>query len=341
PYLVTESQTVECKTSLGFPPDNNMQPNPSLQSANIFKGICGFLNSSIGGTLYIGVNDQGYVTGLSQDLRYLKCQTFDTFARVHIMDPLIKLFGKDVMTYVHIDPGFDGEVAIIKVEPFPFGVVEMNGISYVRVDRETRQMTDRVKAQITHEKLLKDRGKADNLLNLQQAKYNRCKAILHDYASSNGGTISNREVEVYEVFPEDGLAACFDCGSRSCKFFSIGRMKYVEITDKNWENQHSHRNMYIDSFRMSGEPRYSVSLQLDLHAKNLLVEQYPRTENDLSKDANDTNVWYYSAKVSGLDALARFYLGLADHIRILDAPELQEYISNYVSTHLSHSNEAV
>lgn len=334
PYLGTESQTVEFKTSLVYPPDNNMQPNLAQQSANIFKAICGFLNSSIGGTLYIGVNDQGYLTGLSQDMQYLKCQNFDTFARVYIIDPLISKFGKDVMTYVHVDSGFDGEVAIIKVEPFPFGVVEMNGISYVRVDRETREMTDRVKAQITHEKLLKDREKADNLLNLQQAKYACCRAILHDYASSNGGTISNREVEVYEVLPDDGLAACFDCGSRTCKFFSIARMKYVEVTEKGWENQHLHKNMPIDSFRMSGQPKYSVSLQLDLHAKNLLTEQYRRTEDDLSKDANDTNVWYYSAKVAGLDALARFYIGLADHIKIIEAPELQRYVADYVSKHL-------
>lgn len=334
PYLGTESQTVEFKTSLVYPPDNNMQPNLSQQSANIFKAICGFLNSSIGGTLYIGVNDQGYLTGLSQDMQYLKCHNFDTFARVYIMDPMIRLFGKDAMTYVHIDSGYDGEVAIIKVEPFPFGVVEMNGVSYVRVDRETREMTDRVKAQITHEKLLKDREKADNLRKLQQAKYARCRAVLHDYASSNGGTISDRVVEVYDVLPEDGLAACFDCGSRTCKFFSIGRMKYVEVTDKGWENQHLHKNMEIDSFRISGQPKYSVSLQLDLHAKNLLTEQYPRTEDDLKNNANDTNIWYYSAKVAGLDALARFYVGLADHIQIIEAPELRKYVDDYIAKHL-------
>ncbi|MBD5340778.1 MAG: hypothetical protein HDR94_04310 [Bacteroides sp.] len=334
PYLGTESQTVEFKTSLVYPPDNNMQPNLTMQSTNIFKAICGFLNSSIGGTLYIGVNDQGYVTGLSQDMYYLKCQNFDTFSRRHIIDPLIKLLGKEVMTYVHIDAGFDEEVAVIKVDPFPFGVVEMNGIAYVRVDRETRQMTDRVKAQITHEKLLKDRDKANNLLNLQQAKFNRCVAILHDYASSNGGTIANREVEVFEVLPEDGLAACFDLKSRSCKFFSITRMKYVEVTDRSWQNEHLHKNMPIDAFRISGELVHSVSLQLDLHAKNLLIEQYPRTKDDISKDAKDTNVWYYSGKIAGPEALARFYIGLADHIKILDAPILESYIADYTARYL-------
>lgn len=333
-YLGTESQTVEFKTSLVYPPDNNMQPNLTLQSANIFKGICGFLNSSIGGTLYIGVNDQGYVTGLSQDMHYLNCHNFDTYARVYIIDPLIKHCGKEVMTYVHIDSGFDGEVAVIKVDPFPFGVVEMDGVAYVRVDRETRRMTDRVKAQITHEKFLRDRGDADNLLNLQQAKFSRRRVILHDYASSNGGTITDREVEVYDVLPEDGLVACYDCGDNSCKFFSISRMKYVEFTDKGWENQRRHIKMEIDAFRMAGEPRYNVSLQLDLHAKNLLVEQYPRTEGDLSKDANDTDVWYYSAKLAGLEAPARFYAANADHIRILDAPELQATVEDYVRRNL-------
>ena len=329
-YLGTESQTVEFKTSMVYPPDNNMQPNLTLQSNNIFKGICGFLNSSIGGTLYIGVNDQGYVTGLQQDFAYLKCKNFDVYARVHIMDPLIRHFGKEVMTYVHIDSGFDGEVAVIKVDPFPFGVVELNGVSYVRADRETREMTDKVKAQITHEKLLKDREKADNLVNLQQSRFNKCRAILHDYASSNGGTIKDREVEVYDILPEDGLAACYDCASKSCKFFSISRMNYVEVTPRKWEFERFHLPMNIDAFRTSGEQRHTISLQLDLHAKNILVERYPRTKEDISKDANDTNVWYYTGKVASPDPLTRFYVSLADHIRILDAPALRESVEKYL-----------
>lgn len=334
PHLGSESQTVEFKTSLVFPPDNNMQPNLTLQSDNIFKGICGFLNSSIGGTMYIGVNDQGYVTGLTEDFRYLKCQSFDTYARRHIMDPLIKLCGKDIMTYVHIDSGFDDSVAIIRVEPFPFGVVEMKGIAYIRVDRETRQMTDRVKAQITHEKLLKDKEQADNLRKLQQAMYTRRKAILHGYASSNGGTISDREVEVYEVHPEDGLVACLDCSGNSCKFFGISRIGYVEITDRPWKNSHLHKKMNLDSFRISGEQSHPVSLQLDLHAKNVMVERYPRTKDDIVKDPNDTNVWYYTSRIAGIDVLARFYAGLADHIKILDAPTLTRAVDEYVKKYL-------
>ena len=334
PYLGIESQTVEFKTSLVYPPDNNMQPNYRTQSMNIFKCICGFLNSSIGGTLFIGVNDQGYVTGLSQDFKYLKCTNFDTFARLYIIDQLIKLMGKDVMNYVHVDSGYDGEVAIIKVEPFPFGVVELDNVGYIRVDRETRLLTHRVKTQITHEKLLKDKEKADNLQNLRKAKYSRCKVILHDYESSHSGTISDREVEVYQIMPESGLIAAFDCEGKCCKLFSLSRARYVEITDKKWENHSRHHDIPVDAFLMSGAPQYQVSLELDMYAKNLLIEQYPRTKEDITKDANDNNVWYYSAKISGLDALARFYIGLVDHIKIIDSTELRAYIDTYIKNKL-------
>ena len=51
----TEDQQREFKTSIVFPPDNGMQPDPAKQTRNILKVICGLLNT-IGGTLYLGVN---------------------------------------------------------------------------------------------------------------------------------------------------------------------------------------------------------------------------------------------------------------------------------------------
>ena len=50
-YLGVESGTLEFKTSIVFPPDNNMQPDEFAQSMNVMKGICAFLNSTTGGTL--------------------------------------------------------------------------------------------------------------------------------------------------------------------------------------------------------------------------------------------------------------------------------------------------
>ena len=49
-YLGVESGTLEFKTSIVFPPNNNMQPDEYTQNVNVMKGICAFLNSTTGGT---------------------------------------------------------------------------------------------------------------------------------------------------------------------------------------------------------------------------------------------------------------------------------------------------
>lgn len=64
-----ESQSVEFKPSMVFPPEENMQPNLSKQTTEILQQICAFLNCG-GGTLFIGVANTGYEFGLSQDLAY-------------------------------------------------------------------------------------------------------------------------------------------------------------------------------------------------------------------------------------------------------------------------------
>ena len=56
----------EFKTSLVFPPDNNMRMDYKRQSENILHVVCGFLNAE-GGKLYLGVNNEGMGTGLLND----------------------------------------------------------------------------------------------------------------------------------------------------------------------------------------------------------------------------------------------------------------------------------
>ena len=59
-----------------YPPDNHMKADEFAQNTNIMKAICAFLNSTTGGTLYLGVNDQGYVVGIDNDMKYLKMQLY-------------------------------------------------------------------------------------------------------------------------------------------------------------------------------------------------------------------------------------------------------------------------
>ncbi len=77
-FYGSESQYIEFKTSIVYPADNKMQPDADRQHYEIAKVICRFLNAE-GGTLYIGVNDQGYECGVQSDLEYYKAANMDKY----------------------------------------------------------------------------------------------------------------------------------------------------------------------------------------------------------------------------------------------------------------------
>ena len=66
-----ENQTTEFKTSIVFPPNNNMRADIKQQTFNIMKVICGMVNA-YGGTLYLGVYDTGTAKGLADDLEFFE-----------------------------------------------------------------------------------------------------------------------------------------------------------------------------------------------------------------------------------------------------------------------------
>ena len=328
-YLGVESGTVEFKTSMVYPANNDMQANQSKQTANVFRAVCAFLNSQTGGTLYLGVNDQGYVVGLENDMKYLHCSSLETYARVHVQDPMISLLGLDSMTYINIERLYDDNVLALHIAPHPYRVVELNGVAYLRVNAESREMPENVKQEMIARKIFKDRNKAATISQLQHAMSQKKCAILHAYSSSNSGVVSDRLVEPYEVLPEDGLVICFDRKKLEKRIFNISRIGYVEVLDEDWKYPSSHTPVAVDAFHMSGEKAIRVNLQLDLMAKNQLVEEFPRAKGDISPCKGDENVWFLSTTVYALQGIGRFYIGLANRIKILDAPELQEYVNEF------------
>ena len=64
-------------------------------------------------------------------------------------------------------------------------------------------------------------------------------------------------------------------------------------------------------------------------AKNLLLEEYPGTKPFLAHDKHDENIWYLDIDVYSIYGIGRFYSGLANHIKIIDCPELKAYIEEY------------
>lgn len=75
-YYGVESDTLEFKSSIVFPPTNRRRiqsavADPSLQKWAIIKTVDGFLNSRSGGDLLLGIRDSGYALGLDNDISEL------------------------------------------------------------------------------------------------------------------------------------------------------------------------------------------------------------------------------------------------------------------------------
>ena len=138
----TEDQQREFKTSIVFPPDNGMQPDPAKQTRNILKVICGFLNT-IGGTLYLGVNNEGVAAGLCEDLRYFdnSKDKFDLYVRNQIKESL-GLVANSCITISWPEAG-DKLVYAIEMQPSKYPI-QLDDMLYVRqgsstypIDKET------------------------------------------------------------------------------------------------------------------------------------------------------------------------------------------------------------
>lgn len=330
-FMGVESGTVEFKESIIFPSNNGMQPDEHAQLMNVMKGVCAFLNSTTGGTLYLGVTDQGYVKGIQNDMKYLRMNDIDTYMRLRIQDRAKSLFGLDVIACITLEPMHDNQVVAIHVEPYPYHIVELDGKAYLRINAESREMTESLKAQVIDRKMLNKKEKATNITVLYRAIQEKHNVILHGYSSSHSGVISDRKVEAYDIDAERNLLYALDLDAGNvCKVFNINRVSNVEILDTPWQFEHLHQPIQVDAFRMSGTKPIHCHLQLDLMAKNLLLEEYPTAKSSLTKGKDD-NEWFLDTQVYNIAGIGRYYIGLANHIEILDAPELKSFAINYMS----------
>ena len=325
-YLGMEDRLREFKSSFVYPPAQGMTANLSVQSKNIFKGLCAFLNSELGGTLYLGVSDIGYVTGIDQDLKYLK-KNHDAYIRL-IQDEAKKYFDIDVIDHWDFKLLYDGKVVAINVHPYEYGVVEFNGNAYIRLTGESVQMSEAHKNQLLSKRILPDKDKVKNLARIQSAIREERIVILHNYSSSHSGVIADRRVEPFYLDKYGTSVWCYDIDSKDNKVFSISRIGYVSILEDKWVNKLLHKKLKTDIFHLSGEKGINVTLQLDLMAKNLICEEYPESKNVIKK-MKDSDNWTLNTEVYKIEGIGRFYIGLAEHIKIINAPELKEYAKAY------------
>ena len=204
-----------------------------------------------------------------------------------------------------------------------------------QINAESRIMPEEMRRQLIDRKVFANKNRAAAISLLQHAcTLKRC-VILHNYASNNSGQVSDRHVEAYDVHPEDGLVICYDLDKNATRVFNINRIGYVEILeDQLWKNAALHQEIPVDIFHMTGTDSIHIMLQLDLMAKNLLVEEYPRVKDYITPHKGDNNIWYLSTDVRRLEGIGRFYIGLANHIQILEGDALRQYAAEYAKKFL-------
>ncbi len=173
------------------------------------------------------------------------------------------------------------------------------------------------------------RGKnAPNIRRLVEAIEERRQVLLRGYQSAHGGEVRDRVVEPFAFTTNYVQVWCFDPGDGANKLFKTSRISSVELLGE-WRHGGRHQKGFIDAFRMHGSERYRVVLEMGVLAYNLLCEEYPLAERDLQPAGEGR--WRLATEVAGMAGIGRFVVGLLDDIRIVDAPELQEYLEGYLA----------
>ena len=177
------------------------------------------------------------------------------------------------------------------------------------------------------------RGKnAPNIRRLVEAIEEQRQVILHGYQSAHGGEVRDRRVEPFAFTTNYVQVWCFDTEDRANKLFKTARIGEVVPTDVPWEHGDAHREGFIDAFRIHGEVRHRVRIEMGLLAYTLLCEEYPLAERDVRPLGHGR--WVLDTEVASMAGVGRFVVGLLDDIRIAECPELTEYIRAYIAENL-------
>ena len=182
-------------------------------------------------------------------------------------------------------------------------------------------------------------GTSKNAANIQalgNAMKDRKTVILKDYSSSSSGTVRDRVVEPFEFTNNHIDIWAYDCEKKDVRLFKIARIGWVDILPIDWQHGDEHDKGYLDAFRMQGKTQTHVRLEMTLRARNLLCEEFPLAIPDVTeKDGK----YILDTKVSKMEGVGRFVIGLMGDIRVLDSPELVAYIDDYISINISNIGE--
>lgn len=166
---------------------------------------------------------------------------------------------------------------------------------------------------------------AENVNRIIEAIEEHRQVILRNYSSSNTGTKRDREVEPIAFTTNYVQIWCYDLSDGKTKLFNTARIGEVELLESEWQHEAEHKCGYIDIFRTMGFELTRVKLRLGIMAHNLIIEEYPLSERDLTQE--DETHWLLDTKVCNYAGIGRFVMGLIEDIEIVDSPDLVAYLS--------------
>ena len=167
-----------------------------------------------------------------------------------------------------------------------------------------------------------------NISRLAKAIKEHKKVMLKKYSSAHSNDTRDHIVEPFEFTSNSIDVWAFDTEDKKNKRFKISRINEVLVLDSDWEYSANHNAGLMDDFRTHGDGCYHIKLQMDRMAKDLLSEEYPLSEKQISEI--DGSHWLYEADVYKLEGVGRFIMGLYQHITILDGKELKDYIMSLI-----------
>lgn len=165
---------------------------------------------------------------------------------------------------------------------------------------------------------------AENVNRLIEAIDEHRQVVLHGYASSHTASRRDRLVEPVAFTTNYVQIWCYDTSDGKTKLFNTARIGSVELLEQEWQHQAEHRCGEIDAFRNMGFEQMRVQLRLGVMSHNLLIEEYPLAERDLTQI--DERHWLLDTLVCNYAGIGRFVMGLAEDIEVVDSPEFIDYL---------------
>lgn len=351
-----ELDNIEFKSSYVFSNRDGKADLFRQGRGQVLEAVCGFMNSS-GGTVYLGVNDSGDPLdsdsyGINADLTWFS-QNYNSVNKARfgmlghsvpnpkdldsyclfLASELDLYFKPSVRKYVSITPTEDGDAIRYVVKPSEFEIAKLytdnsfsDGEVYVRNGVSTLPMS-RVEQE---RRLMKLRsvGKVEQyILTLGEAIEKKHKVLLKDYASSNSNQVRDRLVVPINLICGDENLWAYDLDAKACREFRLSRIGSIDTDVKNPKYTHSFPPGVPDVFRwVNPQLNYRIRLRMDIGALNCLMEEYPDAkslpEEELYQE--EDGKWILDTVLHGIEAVRRFYLGLADKIEILDSEDSQK-----------------